>query len=227
MGTDESAVDAVEQQIAVDDLSPRRGPQVERILAGQQPLELAAGHARHLLGLEPGLERAAQAEHGGLNGGPVRSIARPQDPARRHQREQAEKVDRAPPRGVEEHVRMVVEPPPDPGEVADPGMGEDGPRVRKPLGESEHVAAERGDPATGVDDDRQPALLREREDQLDGGIGEREALGSRMQLEPARPAARHRSASATGPRPGSSRQKGTSFPSDAAASARTRSLASS
>ena len=75
---------------------------------------------------------------------------------------------------------------PDPGEVADPGVREDQPRVGKVLGELDRVQPERGDPASGVDQDRQPALVRERDQLADRRMVERELLGAGVKLDPLR-----------------------------------------
>ena len=49
----------------------------------------------------------------------------------------------------------------------------------------ERVPSERGDAAAGVAEDRQALLVREREDRLQVGMVEREALGARVQLDAA------------------------------------------
>ncbi len=66
---------------------------------------------------------------------------------------------RDPPGGVEQQVREIGGDAPDPGEVADPGVGEDQPRVGELAGELDGVQAERRDPAAGVDQDRQRRSL--------------------------------------------------------------------
>ena len=49
------------------------------------------------------------------------------------------------------------------------------------------VGAEGRDPAAGVHDHRQPALLCERQDPADSRIARRKALGPGVQLDPGRP----------------------------------------
>ena len=67
-------------------------------------------------------------------------------------------------------------------------MGQDQPRVRVAAGQLEGVAAERRDAAPGVHEDRQPPLVGQREQPLDLRMVEREPLGARVQLDPARAA---------------------------------------
>ena len=76
---------------------------------------------------------------------------------------------------------------PNPGQVTDPRMGEDQPRVREVAGELDSVQPERRDPAAGVDQDRQRALVGERDDLADDRVIKREVLGARVELDPARP----------------------------------------
>ena len=63
-------------------------------------------------------------------------------------------------------------------------MGEDQPGVGELLGELDGVQAERRDPAAGVDQDRQRALVGERDDRVDLRVVERELLGARVELDP-------------------------------------------
>ena len=48
------------------------------------------------------------------------------------------------------------------------------------------VQTERGDPAAGVDQDGQRALVRERDDRVNLRVVERELLGARVELDPLR-----------------------------------------
>ena len=73
---------------------------------------------------------------------------------------------------------------PDPGQVADAGMGEDEPGVRVGPGERDGVGPEGGDAATRVDEDRQVALVGDGGEFADGGVVERELLGPRVELDP-------------------------------------------
>ncbi len=75
---------------------------------------------------------------------------------------------------------------PQPGEIRDRGMGEDQARVGELARELERVAAERGDAAAGVDQHGQPALVCDRDEVADRGLVQREPLGPRMELDPAR-----------------------------------------
>ena len=63
-------------------------------------------------------------------------------------------------------------------------------RIRRASGElvasSSECAAERRDPAAGVDQDRQPPLVCDRDQVADRGVVEREPLGARVELDPAR-----------------------------------------
>ena len=68
------------------------------------------------------------------------------------------------------------------------GVGEDQRNPRVVARERERVRSQRRDPPAGVDDDRQPALVREVEDPADRGIVEPEPLRARMQLDPRRAA---------------------------------------
>ena len=67
-------------------------------------------------------------------------------------------------------------------------MGEDQPRVGELTGELDGMQAERRDAASGVDQHRQPALVGQRDDVPHARVVERELLGPRMELDPARPA---------------------------------------
>ena len=69
---------------------------------------------------------------------------------------------------------------PDPGQVRDARVGEDQAHVRVPAARLERVPAERGDPAPGVAEHREVALVRERKDRLQVGMVQREALGARV-----------------------------------------------
>ncbi len=62
-------------------------------------------------------------------------------------------------------------------------MGEDHARVGILLRVGDHVLAQCRDPATGVDQDRERALVREREQLRHVRMGERELLGTRVQLD--------------------------------------------
>ena len=46
---------------------------------------------------------------------------------------------------------------------------------------------ERRDPASGVDEHRQRALVGDRDELADGRVVEREVLGARVELDPPRP----------------------------------------
>ena len=72
---------------------------------------------------------------------------------------------------------------PDPREVAHPGVGEDEPRAGERARQLHRVDAERGDPAAGVDEDRQLALVGEGGELPDGGMVEGELLGAGVQLD--------------------------------------------
>ncbi len=81
---------------------------------------------------------------------------------------------------------MVGQHLPQPGEVRDRGVGEDQRRVRVALGEPDGVLPERGDPAAGVDQHRQAALVRERDELADDRLVHPELLRARVQLDPGR-----------------------------------------
>ena len=78
---------------------------------------------------------------------------------------------------------MVGRDPPDPREVADPGVGKDQARVGELAGELHGVQSQRRDSPSGVDQHRQRALVRERDQRLDARIVERELLRAWMQLD--------------------------------------------
>ena len=78
---------------------------------------------------------------------------------------------------------MVGRDPPDPREVADPGVGKDQARVGKLAGELHGVQSQRRDSPSGVDQHRQRALVRKRDHRLDARIVERELLRAWMQLD--------------------------------------------
>ena len=73
---------------------------------------------------------------------------------------------------------------PEPGEVRDRGVSEDQPRVTELSGELERVAAEGGNPAPGVDEDRQAALVSDRDEVAHRRQVEGERLGARVELDP-------------------------------------------
>ena len=74
---------------------------------------------------------------------------------------------------------------PEPGEVADPCVGEDDPRARIAPGEVQRVAPERRDPAARVHDHGHAPLIGDSEDRLRLGLLEPELLGARMELDAA------------------------------------------
>ena len=115
---------------------------------------------------------------------------------------------------------------PDPGEVGDAGVGEDQAQPGMARADLDGVAAERRDAAAGVAEDREAVLVGEGEHVLEVGMVEVEALGARVELDPA--CARCRGSGAprrAARRCGSSRQNANRRPSLAAASAATTSLA--
>ena len=63
-------------------------------------------------------------------------------------------------------------------------MSEDQPRVTKLSGELERVASEGGNSAPGVDEDRQAALVSDRDEVAHRGQVEGEGLGARVELDP-------------------------------------------
>ena len=66
-------------------------------------------------------------------------------------------------------------------------MREDQLRVRVARGERKGIVSKGGNAAPGVNQDRDAALAGERDERLDRRMVEREALGTRMELDPARP----------------------------------------
>ena len=165
---------------------PRRGPQVQCGLAVEDPGELLARDHAHLAGRQTGLARAADGQDRGEQRRAIGHVACEQDLSRRDEAEQREVVGHAPPRGVEEEVRVVRCVAPDPCEVAHPVMGQDQAKARVTRSYVERVATERGDPAPRVGDDRQGALVGEREDPFEPLVVEPELLSPRVELDPAR-----------------------------------------
>ena len=178
-------------------LPDRRPARLER-LAGGDPQRLPRGDRADLLRRVAELERAAQLERGRHGRVAVRRVAGEHDLAGRDQREQRLEVGRHPPRGVEQQVREIGGHAPDPGQIADAGVGEDQAGVRELLGQLDRVQAERRDAAAGVDQHRQRALVGERDQGPHDRMIERELLGAGMQLDPACAGGQARSASATG-----------------------------
>src|SRR5207244_12287721 len=109
---------------------PRRWAQIARCLAGEDPRELLTTYHAHLVGREAGLERAANRQDRGEERRAVWHVAREQDLPRGDEPEQGEMVGHAPPRGVEEEVRVVRSVAPDPGQVAHTVVGQDQPEAR-------------------------------------------------------------------------------------------------
>ena len=71
---------------------------------------------------------------------------------------------------------MVGHQAPEPGEVGDRRVGEDELRPRVALRQLQRVAPERRDPAPGVDQDRHPALLGQRNQLSDRRLVELDRL---------------------------------------------------
>ena len=136
---------------------------------------------------QPRLQRQTQLRGRGDAGQPVGRVGGKHDLARRHKREQRQQVLGDPPGGVEQHVGKIDARAPDPREIGDGGMGEDHAGVGVVARVADHVLAQRRDPAPGVDQDRERALVREREQPRHVRVVERELLGARMQLDAAAP----------------------------------------
>ena len=181
-----NGVDALEQRVARQRVDPRRRAEVERVLALDQPQRLAAeqlaaaprGPAR------PGGRGAAPSSRRRRASCTGASLAIRIWPGR-HQREQRLQVARRPPGRVEEEVRVGRRLAPDPGQVGDAGVREDQPQAGVARADLDRVAAERGDAAAGVAEDRQPLLVGQREHVLERRVVEVEALRARVQLDAA------------------------------------------
>ena len=116
----------------------------------------------------------------------VRVVGREEDLLRRHLAHQVDQVDDAPERGVEEDARHVREVARQPAEVGDARVRDDQPHARVAVDERGEVVADRRQPAAAVDQDRDVPLDRDGEDVVEPRVAEREPLGARMQLDPAR-----------------------------------------
>ena len=174
--------DPVQQQVAgAVALAHSRAGDHQR-LAVRDPQCLGRCDKSDLIGRKSGLQRQAQLRGRCHTSHPVRRVGGEHDLSRRHQGEQRRQVLGYPPGGVEQHVWKVHARAPDPSQVGDGGVGEDHPRVGVLLRIIDHVPTECRDPAAGVDQDRQRALICKREQLLHVGVVERELLSARMQL---------------------------------------------
>ena len=133
----------------------------------------------------------------------------------RDEREQRLQVGRHPPGGVEQQVRVVGGDAPDPRQVADPGVGEDQPRVGNSPASCDGVQA-RAPGSRGRRGSAPAARARAASATSAGrpGWSSVNCSARGWSLIPLAPAARQRSASATGSSCGLTRQNGTSSPSD-------------
>ena len=146
--------------------------------ATEHPADLRLVEAR-----EP---RRAQREQELVRQPAVRIVGCEQDLLRRHLPHQVEEVDDAPQGGVEEHPGHVREVAREAAEVGDARMGDDQANVGVAVDERGEMVADRRQPAAAVDQDRDVALDREREDRVEPLVADRELLGPRVQLDPAR-----------------------------------------
>jgi hypothetical protein len=132
---------------------------------------------------QPGLDRAAQRGDGVLDGAGERDVAAEDDPPGRHEREERQDVRRVPPRRVEEEVGEVVQAARQPAEVGDGRVGEDDARAGRVDRAGQRRAPEAVDPRPAVHEDGQAAPAGQREDVVQPGVVEREALAARVELE--------------------------------------------
>ena len=179
----EQARKPLQPDVVVQSSLTRGRSEIERILAGQQALRLTTQDRCHLGVVEPDLVGVAGDHRRDHERREVGQVGRVQQVTRRDQRDQRGDVGRVPPARVDEQVRITGDLAPEPVEVADRTVGEHDPCVRIPRREPRGIAAERRDPAPGMDQNRQPALVREREDRFDVGLGQLEALRPGMQLD--------------------------------------------
>ena len=99
---------------------------------------------------------------------------------------EAEQVDRAPHRGVEEHAGLPAERACELAEVGDARVRDDQLRFGIGVNEPREVVGDWREPAPAVDQDRHAPLRREREHRRQALVVEQEPLRPRMQLDPAR-----------------------------------------
>ena len=161
-------------------------PEVERLVACEQPLGLAAEDPGQLLLRQARLEAESHRHRRRHERREVREVAPEQELARRDECEEGGEVVRMPPRRVDEEVRMIRHDSPDPAQVADRRVGEDDSRLGKAAGKRNRVACEGRDPTPGVHEHGQPPLVREGEQRLDLRVRELEALRPRVELDPPR-----------------------------------------
>ena len=149
-------------------------------------IALPASMPRSCASFRAGAERGAEREEERARLLPVGEVGGVDDLLRRHTAVEVEQVDRAPGRGVEEHVFAARHRLREVGQVGDARVGDDQRRVRARLDESGEARRDRRQAAAAVDQDRHPALLREREDGREALVGRVESLRPRVELDPAR-----------------------------------------
>ena len=185
-GHHQQRVHPLEQDVDCEPLAARRRADVDRVLAPDQPLQLASHDALELLGREPEVQSAARHQRSHEEGSEVRDVASVEDLTGWNEREHRGEVARAPCRRVDEDVRAGRQLLPDPAQVGESAVGEDDPGLGVLLREHQGMQGERRDAPPRVDQDREPALVCEGEDLVHRGLGEVEPLSAGMQLDPAR-----------------------------------------
>ena len=117
----------------------------------------------------------------------VRVVGREEDLLWCHLAHQVHQVDHSPERRVEEDPRNVREVTCQPAQVGDTRVGDDQANVGVAVDERSQVIPDRGQSTTAVDQNRDVALDREREDVAQAPVADRELLGARMELDPTGP----------------------------------------
>ena len=166
--------------------SPVGSGRLPRVLAARDAACGAPEQVAQLVVVEAGGARGADRVQERARRPRVRVVGRVQHLLGRDQVEEAEQVDRAPDGRVEEDARPAAEAPGQPGQVGDAGMGDDQLRARIVVDEAREVIRDGRQPAAAVDQDRDAPLRGEREHGRQPLVVQHEALGARMELDPAR-----------------------------------------
>ncbi len=179
-------MDACLRERLLEDVGPTRLRRLERLLAARDSGRVACEHRPKLGFVEAGGARDTQREQERAGLSAVRVVRGVDDLLRRHEPQQAEQVDRAPHRGVEEDAALARETVREVGEVGDARVGEDQLRAGVGVAQALERRRDRRQSPAGVDEDRDAALGCEREHRREPLVVEEELLGPWVELDPTR-----------------------------------------
>ena len=151
-----------------------------------EPVGVLRQHAAQLGLGEPGVVGGAEGDEERARLLAVGEVGGVDDLLGRDAAVEVEQVERTPGRGVEEDVAAAGHRGREVRQVGDAGVGDDQRGLRVPLDQRGKPVGDRGQAAAAVDQDRDAALGREREHGPEPLVGRVEALGARVELDPAR-----------------------------------------